>query len=173
MITPSDVAISQVGVTEATGRNDGVPSERYQRNPYWTPGRPEAERVRAVEWCSLFGDWCYRASDWRPLLITEREWWEGASSTNVARILRARGWEIDPALAAVGDVVVYKRRSGSDRGGGPTAGHLGIVVQRTRVPGYLLSVEGNMSNGVLPILRNLKRERVNGVFRAPPEWRHT
>src|SRR5688572_29521885 len=43
---PVEIAISQVGVFEATGKNDGVPADRYNHG-------------EAKAWCAAFVAWCF------------------------------------------------------------------------------------------------------------------
>lgn len=163
MITPIDVAISQLGVREATGRNDGIPSERYQVNPYWLPGRPLDHRVRREPWCSQFVNWCFRASDWRPLDENEEEWWWMASALRMGRILSRRGWNVpDPAC---NDIAVFSARGGSDRATGHGAGHAAIV-ERV-VDGKLHTIDGNWRNAVRRVVRNVDDRDLVAYFRMP------
>lgn len=171
MITPADVAISQIGVHEATGHNDGVPSERYQTDPFWTPARPESERVRQVAWCSLELEWCYRTSDWGSFCGTRGEWWSAANALNVGHMLDDRGWRVGIEDVQPSDIIIWERRLESDRKTGHGAGHAGMAVATTPIPLHVVTVEGNIGNAVKPMLRDLSLPGLFGVFRMPESYR--
>lgn len=155
MITPVDVALSQIGVREATGKNDGVPSERYQADPY-APGV-----FRAVPWCALFVLWCYRVSDWGPLDRTRRQWYRWANSLNLARALEP--FRVDPLTAQPGDVVVWAHRLESDSPTGLGSGHTGLITSGRLPSDTWETVEGNLSNRV--VLKSRALDDTFGVFR--------
>lgn len=169
MKTPIDVAITQLGVREATNRNDGIPSKRYQVNPWWTKGRPEKHRIRRVPWCSLFVLYCYRASDWFTIDQREEEWWWMASALRLGRILDKRGWRVPWQEAVHGDIIILRDRGGSDVSTGSGSGHAAMVIDSLgrEADGYpyCSTIEGNLGHMVRHNVRNLSLSTVEGVYR--------
>lgn len=141
MIHAIDVAISQLGVYEETGNNDGVPAERYMRGD-------------KLAWCAGFVLWCYDQSD-------DPDIWDDfdASTTNDARrywrlraVARMIEWAhkmkvfIEPNVHPFpNDVIFYGSRSGSDPGPGS---HVGIVRSFDGI--WIQTVEGNLADKVRP-----------------------
>lgn len=168
MITPADVALSQVGVAEATGNNDGVPSLRYQENPWWRPGDDEKLRYRQDPWCGMFAMWCYRASDWGPFERRQKFWWLFAGVDNLWNSGVAWGWRVP--LPVPGDILVLNRRGRSDLGSG---GHCAIVVDVDLEPGarnggFVTTVDGNWENTVARVTRTVDLAEIVGYLRPYP-----
>lgn len=171
MITPVDVALSQIGVAEATGQNDGIPSKRYQLNPFWTHGRPVSHRYREVPWCQLFASYCYRNSDWGPLEKTEPEWWSWSRVANFVGDMDERGLFIPAGtnrLPRYGDILIINNRGLSDAGKPPPPGqlgdaHCGLVHQV--LGGLVRSVDGNWGNKVDKVERELYGDEIYGWVR--------
>lgn len=115
------------GVREATGRNDGVPSERY------SDGRKEA-------WCANFVTWLFRAADC-PLPGNH---FMLPSVRYLHETLAGLGYTLpageDPPPGAI---VVFRTRVGSDKG---TGWHCGIVDSCRH--GALKTIEGNSGDAV-------------------------
>lgn len=66
----SDIYLSQVGIKEATGANDGLEVERYLSNVGLSKGQP---------WCAAFVSWCLSEaginnpkSGWSPAYFTNK-----------------------------------------------------------------------------------------------------
>src|SRR5690606_13711109 len=104
-----DIAQSQVGIREATGNNDGIPSERYSN------GRKEP-------WCANFVAWTFRQSG-NPLPGNQRRL---ASVQHMEDQMKAAGrWSPrDATTPRPGDVIFFANRGDSDSGPGR---HVGIV----------------------------------------------
>lgn len=142
-----EIAIGEIGVVEATGRNDGIPSERYMG------GRREP-------WCGHFVAWVYRRAG-HPL-PGDRPAHEGAGGENplasvayLERALQRAGryrWAAeDPAPVPLpGDLIFFADRRGSDIGGGAVQRHVGIVedVQDGDTGILIHTIEGNLGNRV-------------------------
>lgn len=160
MITPVDIAVSQLGVKEATNRNDGVPSERYQENPY-NPGQ-----YRTVAWCALFVLWCYRVSSRGPIETREKEWWLWANVNNFRQAMDARGLFFDadtPRFVPLpNDIIIMKGRGGSDAGPG---GHMGLVTHLSGLD--VMSIDGNWGHRVWRVRRPVGQADIAGYVRIP------
>lgn len=131
------IAQTQVGIEEATGKNDGRPSKRYMG------GRKEP-------WCGHFVAYCFRQAgtplpgDVEPSVDTANPL---AGVQYMEDMFKQQGWWFaagDPRhRPEPGDVIFYKSRHGSDPGRGR---HVGIV--ELVDAGVLSTIEGNWGNGV-------------------------
>jgi len=145
-------AQSQLGVVEATGQNDGLPSTRYMG------GRREP-------WCAAFCAWCFRMEG-RPLPgdvePSERVANPLHSVREMHRLLSEAGFAVMAPMA--GDIIMFVQRMTSDRGPGH---HCGIV---EAAPLATVSViEGNAGNRVRRVTyrRAGLDARVLGYARVP------
>lgn len=127
-MTPLEYAQRELaaGVREATGRNDGVPAERYN----------EGERKA---WCAAFLRWCFERAG-TPLpgrrhLLPSVAYLEGA--------LLARGARVERAIP--GAIVAFVGRGASDAGPGR---HVGIVESYDPEADKITTIEGNTGNRV-------------------------
>lgn len=170
MKTPLEIAISQLGVKESTGANDGTPSERYMG------GRREP-------WCAHFVAWCFREAG-RPL-AGDRPASAGAGGENpiasVAemerRMLRAGHlYVMDPDVVddagagmvpEPGDIIFFADRTGSDTHAGGR--HVGIVehVGTGETSRVVHTIEGNIANQVARRVHLLSDPRITGFGVAP------
>ncbi|GGG60470.1 CHAP domain-containing protein [Hymenobacter glacieicola] len=153
------VYLSQVGVREATGRNDGARVEAYLR---------EIGLPKGYQWCSAFCVWCFRQAGIKaPSYGMARSWF------TPARLLYRQGWEQRPAelghgnlrrrhaprlLPQPGDLVGY-RFSGS-----VAINHVGFLDSDWGSGPSVTTVEGNTNlvgsrtgNGVW---RNIRHKRM-------------
>lgn len=149
-MTPLEAGLSQLGVREATGHNDGVPAQRYNH------GEDKA-------WCAAFVAWCFEQAD-SPLpgnkynlasvrymedqLTIAGKWW-----------VRARPSQYAPAA---GDIVFFANRDGSDRGVGR---HVGLVEKFEG--GRVHTIEGNRGNAVARADYDQDDRRIVGYARWP------
>lgn len=148
MITPLDIAKSQIGLAEATGNNDGLPCERF------AGGRSEP-------WCAHFIAWCFRSAgvsipgDIPP---TKENANPLASVEFMERVFKEHEWFY--RQPKVGDIIFFKNRGASDAGGGR---HCGIVsgVDRETVT----TIEGNLGNSVKQVCHRLDSPRISGYGR--------
>jgi uncharacterized protein (TIGR02594 family) len=126
-VTPLEYAQRELasGVREATGRNDGVPAERYN----------DGERK---PWCASFVRWCFEQAG-TPLpgrrhLLPSVSYLEGALLARGARVSRAKP----------GAIICFVGRASSDAGPGR---HVGIV--ESCGPGNkITTIEGNSGDRV-------------------------
>lgn len=115
-----DIAVGEIGVREATGRNDGTRVEEYLA--YTGLGKGHA-------WCAAFVSWCYSQAGH----LVPRNAWSPALFP-VAR--RYSSQQIRPA-----DLFgIYNQRLGR-------INHVGII--RKIEGNWLLTVEGNVADRVL------------------------
>lgn len=139
MLHAIDVALTQLDVFEATGKNDGIPAERYMRGD-------------KLAWCAGFVLWCYDTSDdpdiWDDFNDAtkndERRYWGLRAVKNMVKWAHEMKVFIEPnVVPAPNDVILYGSRAGSDAGPGK---HTGIVHY---VDGnWVHTVEGNLSDRV-------------------------
>lgn len=134
------VALSQVGIRESSGKNDGIPSERY------AGGRQEP-------YCAHFIAWLFRQTG-RPLpgdvVPTRTRANPLASVAFMHRVFKEHGWlVVDPRP---GDVVFMKTRGRSDRGPGH---HVALVVgvELAGAEACLHCVDANWGNAVCRVQR--------------------
>lgn len=131
MIKASDVALSQVGVSESGGENCGIPAERYMRGD-------------ELAWCAGFALWCNANSDDVKVARTDAEYYRMRLVQNFEDEMKARGWWLPPtAEPQEGDFVFCQTRGESDPGKGR---HMGIATAFK--DGYVETVEGNSGNRV-------------------------
>lgn len=129
-----NVARTQLGVSEKTGKNDGIPAQRYMRGD-------------ALAWCAGFVLWCLAQSDSR---------WRHAFDAKHYTCRRVSGF-----VAVAGEQGLFRPRKGyepksgdivfftnatSDVGVG--GNHCGIVDTVDVQAGRLTTIEGNTSNKV-------------------------
>lgn len=135
-----DLAISQLGIQEKTGRNDGVPAERYMRGD-------------ELAWCAGFVLWCFDQSDDEPIWNdfdeattndARRYWGLRAVRTMISWAKEREVWIGRNVLPNRNDVVFYGTRFGSDLS--PNGQHCGIVERAS--PNSIATVEGNLGNQV-------------------------
>ena len=137
MTTPADVALTQLGVVEETGHNDGVPADRYMRGD-------------KLAWCAGFVMWCYDESDWAPLYRSAKEYYRLRSVQALEDAMKAKGVWYGSRLVGMlrpGDLVFHSTRAGSDAGRGR---HVGLAVTGVLWPKEetFLTVDGNYGDKV-------------------------
>lgn len=137
--TTLDVAITQLGVKEATGNNDGIPAERYTQG-------------EELPWCASLIVWCNNHSDDEDLSPTLKDEFAMRRVQTFEDRMKERGkFFTDPYLVQKNDIVFFKKRGNSDLGAGR---HMGIVSNASRnpygagFPPMIDTVEGNTSNAV-------------------------
>lgn len=137
-----ELAQAQIGIKEATGKNDGVPSEKF------AGGRREA-------WCAHFVAWLYRECG-KPL---PGDVMPTKTRANPIASVKAMHTQCARAKLLVenpepGDVIFFNSRGDSDAGNG---WHVGIVESTDAVG--VNTIEGNSANGVYR--RRYKRDGDN------------
>lgn len=126
MVTPLDIARRELaaGVKEATGKNDGVPSERYAE------GRREP-------WCADFVRYCFETSGTKLPGVRAMQ----PSVAYLEAELERAGARVTAPEA--GAIVTFRWRQGSDAGSGR---HVGIVEAVS--PTQVTTIEGNSGDAV-------------------------
>ncbi len=151
-----DIARAELGVREATGKNDGTPSMRYMG------GRTEP-------WCAHFVAWCARRAG--TPLPKDRPARAGVGGENPLAsveyletvMTKAGRWRSSAEEPEPGDLIFFRDRIGSDRGGGRFQRHVGIV---ERVDGELVhTIEGNIANAVVRRVHRRDDPRITGYGR--------
>jgi len=120
-----DIAIGEIGVREATGKNDGAKVEEYLA--YTGLGKGYA-------WCAAFVSWCYGKAG----LAAPRNAWSPALFP-MARRYNSQQVRAD-SLRQADLFAIYSQQLGR-------INHVGIV--RKIEGNWLLTVEGNVANRVL------------------------
>jgi uncharacterized protein (TIGR02594 family) len=146
-MTPLDYARRELaaGVREATGKNDGIPAQRYNFG-------------ECKPWCAAFVAWCFDQADQHLPGNIRRL----ASVDYMERQLEARGARVrDPEP---GDVVTFARRLDSDAGPGRHVGIVEDVEGRT-----LITIEGNVGDRVKRCRRPRHDPQISGFYRWPAE----
>lgn len=131
-------AVSQIGVKENTGNNDGAQIDKYRYNQ---------ARLKRAPWCASFFNWCYNPkhiAGQNVLGMSDREVPSTQAILKRANDLGCFASVRTPAKAytpKVGDGILWT----SDRDS--TKGHIGIVVE-VRSDGSFVTVQGNNNNKV-------------------------
>lgn len=154
-----EIAQTQLGVTEATGNNDGIPAERYNYG-------------EKLPWCSAFILWCNFHSDDVKLATTKAERFDFRSVQILEDALKKRGWWLSPQgrLPQKNDLIFFADRGASDAAGKAPGRHIGIVEALNA--GHLVSsIEGNWGNRVARVSHDLlvpkDAGRITGYARFP------
>ncbi len=135
-----EAALSQIGVREASGNNDGVPAERYSGG-------------REVPWCANFVSWAFRQAG-TPLPGNQ---WSLGSVDYMMNQMKQNGVWFDRGAATPqpGDVIFF-----GQAGDGT---HVGIVERVEN--GRVYTVEGNAGNRVARRSYPLDHRRILGYGR--------
>ena len=158
MIHAIDVAISQLGVHEETGDNDGIPAERYMRGD-------------ELAWCAGLLLFCFDESDNPPIwddfdpdtVNDARRYWKLRAVQSMEDWLKEVGlwfgWRMKPQT---NDIIFFASRGRSDAAAGGR--HVGIVesVSDTMVS----TIEGNLGNEVKRAIHSLDDRRITGYGRV-------
>lgn len=149
-----DVAVTQLGVKEDSGANDGIPATRYNRGD-------------KLPWCASFALYCNAQSTDPKVATTNAEFYLFRSVAAFEAEMKRRGWWLDPTRAPQpNDFVFFGDRGHSDAG---TGRHMGIVESFTAPK--LTSIEGNWSNAVCRVVHDLAKpaevQRITGFARFP------
>jgi hypothetical protein len=150
MIRAIDVARSQLGIHEATGKNDGVPQERYMRGD-------------ALAWCAGFVLYCNANSDDENLAATTKEHYAMRSVAGFIAAAKAKGLFLPPTEVPQENDVVFFGDTDSDVG--VKGHHVGIVDAVDVARGRFTTVEGNYSNKVASVNHRIGEKQVVGFAR--------
>lgn len=141
-MTPLDYLKTQVGVTEATGKNDGVPAERYLGG--------EA----GLAWCAALIVWAHEQPGCTPLPGNR---WENRAVRTMSANLRKAGCMVPLSEIMPGDILVFLRGGGALHVGTAEIIHAGGIAIGT--------IEGNVGNACKRV-RRMRRE-VLEAYRWP------
>lgn len=151
-----DQAETQIGVVEATGKNDGIPAERYNHG-------------ECLPWCAAFILWAneHQSEDVLICKSVKLQYELRAVTSLVAHCKTRRWWLPSSAIPQRGDLVFFKERGWSDPE--PVGHHVGLVSGYSN--GNLYTVEGNMGNAVrcghYPLTEPATFARIWGYARLP------
>lgn len=130
------VASGEIGVREATGKNDGTRVEEYLRYTHLTAG---------YEWCASFVSWVFGQAGF----TQPRNPWSPALFPN-ARTYWKNGSFVQEAKASIETADVFGIYGVSAK----RINHVGLV--RELDGNYLVSIEGNSNNRVESRRRHLR-----------------
>ena len=143
-----DIAVRELGVSEATGRNDGVPAQRYMEGD-------------ELPWCMGL---VLKVCAWAATPLPGGYWKMRNVAYAEAECLNAGIWIGPRVIPDPGDVVFFATREGSDIGSGR---HAGLVES---VRGHQIhTIEGNVSNRVARRVYAIGDPRITGFARPSPE----
>jgi len=160
MIHTIDVALSQLGVAEATGKNDGIPAERYMRGD-------------KLAWCAGFVLYCNEVSD-DPCLFDRngdgvidrgdlKLWYSLRSVAALLKRAQELGIFVDAAEPPVPNDLIFFGNTTSDVG--VRGNHVGIVEAYDPVTDRISSIEGNYSNRVSRVVQRRGTRQISGFGR--------
>jgi len=159
-----DVAVTQLGVKEATGQNDGIPAERYNKGD-------------KLPWCAAFALYCNANSDEQLAAETLKDWYLERAVQTFEDHAKAKGWWYAPEkFPQRGDYIFFGTRGASDKATAAAGRHMGIVekVVVVNVPTpyvVLTTIEGNLGNQVARVVHSLAdpttKARITGFARIP------
>lgn len=136
MIDVVDVALSQVGVKEKTGHNDGIPFERYA-----------LPKEQALAWCARFVRWCFAQLG---LALPGNPYEIASVAALQLALVNAGAWMGPDVRPRRGDLVLFNERGLSDK---DRFGHHVGLVDRMDDDGRLWTVEGNWGDRVAHVCR--------------------
>lgn len=135
-------AQSQIGVREASGNNDGLPSQRYSGG-------------RNQPWCADFVSWSFRQTG-HELPGNQRRL---AGVSYMESQMKAAG-KLHKETPKPGDIIFFRNRMASDKGSGR---HVGIVEKVEG--GRVFTIEGNSGNSVRRRSYPLDATKITGYAR--------
>jgi hypothetical protein len=143
--TPLAWAVSQLGVKELTGRNDGPQIKEYLLGEEGLP------------WCAAFVQWCYAQCR---ISLPVKNKWLGRSVRNLYLAFRdAHALRPD---AQPNRIVFFGTRGASDAGSG---WHIGLIESVTDE--NLTTIEGNYQNRVARVHHSRIDPRIVGYAEWP------
>ena len=147
-----DVAVTQIGIQEETGNNDGIPAQRYMRG-------------NKLAWCAGFVLYCFEVSDDPNIHESVRDFWRYTAVWEFEERMKARGlwfgWAIVPQP---NDLIFFNNRGKSDHANSKLDRHMAIV---EKVDGaWVHTIEGNLGNAVKRSKHKLSSNRITGYARV-------
>lgn len=143
-----DVALTQLGVSELTGHNDGIPSKRYMKGD-------------KLAWCAGFVLWCFKESTQPTIPHKQSMWWRLRAVKNLWTYLEHQGYTLGKrVLPRRGDIIFFKYSDGTE--------HVGIIETlyfggtTTRI----VTIEGNRKNSVSRGSYNFGDAKIAGYARV-------
>lgn len=151
MIQAIDVALSQLGVHEDTGKNDGIPAERYMRGD-------------KLAWCAGFALWCNAVSDDENVAATTAEHYAMRSVTTFIEVMKRKAMFVHKRQPPQRNDFVFFGNTDSDVG--IVGHHMGIVEDVDVEAGTFTSIEGNYGNAVMRVKHRMSDPTILGYGRA-------
>ena len=159
MIHTLDVMLSQLGVREATGNNDGVPAERYADGD-------------EVMWCAAIVLWCNTYSQDAKIARDTKERYTLRSVTALEAAMKERGWWLPPTTytdAIKPNDLVLQAWTTSDAGapGGKRITGRQVAIVESVEGAALHCIGGNVDNQVKRVVRRWGSSTITGYVRIP------
>lgn len=126
-----DIAIRELGIREATGRNDGIPAKRYMRGD-------------ELAWCAGFGLFCNEESDDQDITPDDWSYYAQRSVKTMVKHFQKNGGFIAASFEPKRNDFIFFGHTASDVG--IQGSHVGIV--EFVKDGWVHTIEGNTSNMV-------------------------
>jgi len=148
-----DIAITQLGICETTGKNDGIPAKRYMRGD-------------ELAWCAGFLLFCNEESDDPDITPDDWTYYALRSVKTFQAHLEKHGCFLPRDYASPGrnDFIIF---GGTASDVNVKGHHIGIVEKVEN--GRVHTVEGNTSNKVARRSYDLKDKTILGYGRVKPE----
>lgn len=147
MIHAIDVALSQLGIAEATGKNDGIPAERYMRGD-------------ELAWCAGFALWCNANSDDENVASSTKEHYEMRLVKRFVEVAKRKGIFVPAHQPPQRNDFAFFGNTASDVG--VVGSHMGIVESVDLVARTVTTIEGNYANKVSRVTRSLDDKIIIG-----------
>lgn len=157
------IAKSQMGVAEATGRNDGAQVRKYLTGSANANYADPKSFAKGDAWCGAFASWSYKMANdgknapWGYDLSVSgiRSKAQNAGFYSTVEQSSLKGGEYAPKQ---GDLLVLKRNGAS---------HVAIIDKIEN--GQIFTVEGNYQNKVSSVQRSISNKEIDGFVRVD-DW---
>jgi hypothetical protein len=150
MLRALDIAISQLGVQEATGHNDGIPATRYMRGD-------------KLAWCAGFCLYCNDVSDDENVALTTKDHYTMRSVSGFIAEAKRRKFFVSPTAAPLPNDFIFFGNTDSDVG--VRGSHIGIVESVDTAARRITTIEGNYGNKVARVAHRLGDRTIVGFGR--------
>ena len=147
-----DIAIRELGVHEATGKNDGIPAKRYMRGD-------------ELAWCAGFVLFCNEESDDQDVTPTDWAYYAQRSVKTMMKHFQDNGAFISAKMhgfTPMRNDIIFFGHTASDVG--VVGSHVGLV--EFVKDGWVHTIEGNTSNMVARRKYKLTDKSVIGYGRV-------
>jgi hypothetical protein len=150
MIRALDVALSQLGIQEATGRNDGIPAARYMHGD-------------KLAWCAGFCLFCNANSDDENVATSTAMHYKMRAVSGFIEEMQVKGrFFTDRTILAPNDFVFF---ANTDSDVGVAGNHMGIAETVDHESGIFTCIEGNYGNKVSRVVHSVSDGKIVGFAR--------